>query len=106
MMLRPGARQMAAYNDIKRQKERLEEILLTATAERKKIEQVHLPDEPDLKNMAPRISNDDFHQTVGGIMSRFQDKIAENEQRNASSDAMAAHPAPPPMVGRPSNWEA
>lgn len=93
--------------DAKEQKERLEEILLTATAERKKIEAMHLPDEPDLKKLAPRISNDAFHDKVGGIMTRFRAKIDANEAKLAEkSSAPAATPSVIPVAGRRSNWEA
>ena len=60
--------------DPNEQKERMEEILLTATNERKKIQEVKLPGEPDYKAGRLRIGSD-FDDAVGGLLGKFKDDI-------------------------------
>lgn len=96
--------------DPNEQKERMEEILLTATNERKKIQEVKLPGEPDYKAGRLRIGSD-FDDAVGGILGKFKDDIAkvEEKEKQIKEDPKAdtTHlPPPVPPHKLPSNWEA
>ena len=96
--------------EIKDQKERMSEILLTATNERKKIQAVRLPGEPDYKEGRLRIGAD-FDDAVGGLLGKFKEGIEaveekeKKEKENPNADPSNLPPPVPPNP-LPSNWEA
>ncbi len=53
----------------------LAEILLNATSERRKINSIKLPGEPDFKEKASRVDNQRFSSSVGDLLDRVGDKI-------------------------------
>ena len=96
--------------EIKDQRERMAEILLTATNERKKIQAVKLPGEPDYEEGRLHIGAD-FDDAVGDLLGKFKEGIAEVEEKEKQIKAdQKADPTnlPPPVPPSqlPSNWEA
>ncbi len=53
----------------------LAEILLNATSERRKINSIKLPGEPDFKEKAARVDNQQFSSSVGDLLGRVGEKI-------------------------------
>ena len=96
--------------DPQEQKERMEEILLTATNERKKIQAIKLPGEPDYKAGRLKIGRD-FDAAVGGLLDKFKDGIEEvkEKEEQAKQDPKAdprTLPPPVPQHALPPKWEA
>lgn len=60
----------------------LDNLLLTATSERKKIQAIELPDEPKYEEPPPRVDHDEFGKSVEGLMLEHGDNIkaAEDEK--------------------------
>ncbi len=73
----------------------LAEILLNATSERRKINSIKLPGEPDFKEKAIRVDNQRFSSSVGDLLGRVGDKI--------DSQPTAAPPLPAKKKGDADN---
>lgn len=58
----------------------LAEILLNATSERRRINSIKLPDEPDFQDRPSRVDDGQFQSSVGHLMSEVGDKIERAEQ--------------------------
>lgn len=64
-----------------KQRDWLAEILLNATSDRRRINSIRLPDEPDFKDRPPRVDSQHFQTFVGGLMDQFGDKLEEAERK-------------------------
>ena len=58
----------------------LAEILLNATSERRRINSIKLPDEPDFQDRPSRVDDGQFQSSVGSLMSEMGDKIERAEK--------------------------
>ena len=58
----------------------LAEILLHATSERRRINSIKLPDEPDFRDRPSRVDDGQFQLSVGSLMSEMGDKIERAEK--------------------------
>ena len=53
----------------------LAEILLNATKDRKKINSIKLPGEPDYKEKPVRVDDASFGSSVGNLLGRYNEKL-------------------------------
>ena len=72
----------ANTNSEKRSEKRdwLAEILLNATSERRRINSIKLPDEPDFKDRPARVDEGQFQISVGTLLGEFGDKLERAEK--------------------------
>lgn len=60
------------------------EILIQAANERRELNKMKLPGEPDLKNKAKRLDNDRLQNSVDDLLGRYEQKIEERQQAAAA----------------------
>lgn len=82
----------------------LAEILLNATSERRRINSIKLPDEPDFQDRPSRVDDGQFQSSVGNLMSEVGDKIERAEkEKQAEIKAKGVEPVDETAAIRGSN---